>query len=307
VIKRLALSPEQIATLPDTYKQAINSGALAKEYDSNRRDQSFLPPDLFDPNGPWVALSIRGGDLIAPGHVNAFSGRSVFLVFMRLPEGRTATLDYLKSLASFRNPWLLDSETRRPVPNPAVPQFPAGTQLALVRRLVLIDANGAFQRTNIVEDVQIRVHRTLPSNIPNGVNLDRNEAREAMDVYEFKLSRLKLFAAENGGLRSLTKTDTEFPLFRSHGIDLFEENSGNLPLGRMLRVSLESCAQCHFRPGVHSIISRERVERIGRPENSELLPSWDANYEAEGTRFWKGRQFSWGLLQGLWNSQSAGP
>ena len=32
-IKRLALSPEQIATLPDTNKQAINSGSLPKAYD----------------------------------------------------------------------------------------------------------------------------------------------------------------------------------------------------------------------------------------------------------------------------------
>jgi hypothetical protein len=173
--------------------------------------------------------------------------------------------------------------------------------------MALIDVNGVFQRTNIVEDVQIRVHRTIPSNIPHGLNLNRNEALEALDVYEFKLNRPKLFAGENGGLRSLAKTDKEFPLFQSHGIDLFEENSGNLPLDRMLRVSLESCASCHFRPGVHSILSRARVDRIGIPENSELLPSWDPNYEAGGTKSWKGRQFSWGLLQGLWNSQSAEP
>ena len=104
VIKRLALSPEQIAALPDTYKQAIDAGTFAGDYDPNKREQSFLPPDLFDPKGPWVALSIRGGDLVARGHVGAFSGRSVFLIFMRLPGGRAATLDYLKTLASFRKP-----------------------------------------------------------------------------------------------------------------------------------------------------------------------------------------------------------
>jgi hypothetical protein len=68
----LALSPEQIAALPDTYKQASDTGAFPTAYDLNKREQSFLPPDLFDPKGPWVELSIRGGDLIAPGHVNAF-------------------------------------------------------------------------------------------------------------------------------------------------------------------------------------------------------------------------------------------
>jgi hypothetical protein len=135
VIKKLALSPEQIAALPNTYKQGIDAAAFAKAYDSTKRDHSFLPPDLFDPKGPWVALSMRGGGLVAPGHVNAFSGRSVFMIFMRLPGGREATLDYLKTLASFRNPWLLDPETQRPLPNPDLPQFPTGTQLALVRRM----------------------------------------------------------------------------------------------------------------------------------------------------------------------------
>jgi hypothetical protein len=300
VIKRLALSQEQITALPDTYKQAVDAGVFAKSYDSKKREQSFLPPDLFDPNGPWVALSIRGGDLVAPGHVRAFSGRSVFLILMRLPGGRAATLDYLKTLASVRNPWLLDPETQRPLPNPDLPQFPTGTQLALVRPMVLVDANGEFRPTKIIEDVQIRVHRTIPSFIPKGLDLGRNEARAALDVYEFKLTRMKLFARQDGGLHSLIKTDTEFPLFRSHDIDLFEENLDSI--NRMLRVSLEACASCHFRPGVHSILSRGRLESVAIPENSELLPSWDSNYEADGTKWWKRRQFSWGLLQGLWNS-----
>ncbi len=303
VIKKLALSPEQIAALPDTYRQAIDSGAFAKAYDAAKREQSFLPPDLFDPKGPWVELSIRGGDLVAPDHVNAFSGRSVFLILMRLPGGRAATLDYLKTLASFRKPWLFDPETRRPVPNPDLPQFPTGTQLVLVRRMVVIDAHGDFRPTNLIEDVQVRVHRTIPHSIPRGLDLDRNEARAALDVYEFKLTRTKLFAHKDGGLRSVTRSDTEFPLFRSHDIDLFEENF--TPLNRMLTVSLEACASCHFRPGVHSILSRTRLDGVAIPENSELLPSWDANYERDGTKSWKRRQFNWGLLQGLWNSQPA--
>ncbi len=302
VIKRLALSPEQIAALPDTYKQAIDAGAFAKTYDSNQREQSFLPPDLFDPKGPWVALSIRGGDLVARGHASFFSGRSVFMVFMRLPGGREATLDYLKTLAAFRNPWLLDPETQRTSPNPDLPDFPTGTQLALVRRMCLIDANGEFRPTNIIEDVQIRVHRTVPHFIPQVHDLNRTGARDTLDVFEFKLTRIKLFAHEDGGLRSLTKTDTEFPLFRSHDIDLFEQFGGD-PFDRMLRVPLAFCSSCHFRPGIHSVLSRG--ERFANPENSELLPSWAPNYEAEGTKWWKCRQFNWGLLQGLWNSPPA--
>lgn len=296
VIKRLALSSDQIAALPNTYKQATNSRAFASAHDPNKREQPFLPPDLFDQKGPWVQLSARGGEPIALAHAAFFSGRSVFLIFMRLPEGRAATVKYLKTLSDFPKPWLPDpQEPHRLLPNPDLPEFPSGTQLALVRGMVLIDSEGNLRPTNIIEDVQIRVHHTIPSEIPAVLHIGRNKAGDAMDVYEFKLSRPKLFANQSGGLRTLAKSDTEFPLFMSHGIDLFEETSSAFPLERMLRVSLQACASCHFRPGVHSMLSRR--------SNSEILMSWDLNYEAAGATGWKGRQYNWGLLQGLWKSR----
>ncbi|HET9711511.1 MAG TPA: hypothetical protein VFP64_06505, partial [Pyrinomonadaceae bacterium] len=164
VIKRLALSSDQIAALPNTYKQATNSRAFASAHDPNKREQPFLPPDLFDQKGPWVQLSARGGEPIALAHVAFFSGRSVFLILMRLPEGRAATVKYLKTLSDFPKPWLPDpEEPRRLLPNPDLPEFPPGTQLALVRGMVLIDSEGNLRPTNIIEDVQIRVHYTISS------------------------------------------------------------------------------------------------------------------------------------------------
>src|SRR5271166_1581167 len=44
VLRRLALTPEQIGSLPDNYAQAIASGEFAKEYDPAHRDRAFLPP-----------------------------------------------------------------------------------------------------------------------------------------------------------------------------------------------------------------------------------------------------------------------
>lgn len=38
----------------------------------------------------------------------------------------------------------------------------------------------------------------------------------------------------SGKTETVINTDTEFPLFRSHDIDLFEENFGEPPLNRML-------------------------------------------------------------------------
>ncbi|HEV2905576.1 MAG TPA: hypothetical protein VGW32_11030, partial [Pyrinomonadaceae bacterium] len=243
VIRRLALRPEEITKLPDFYQEAIKANAFPITYDSSKPSRPFLPADLFDQNGRWVMLSAGGGQPIARGHVAFASGRSVFLIFMRLPGGRAATLDYLKSVASFPKPWVADRNGPGGVmPNPNMPQFPAGTQLALVRKANVIDSDGNLRPTNIVEDIQIRVHRTIPKQIPDGVNLSDNPADTALDPFEFKLSRPKLFAGENGGLRAVPAGEEEFALLASHGID-FEQ-----------RETLRMCATCHFRPGVHSML-----------------------------------------------------
>lgn len=291
VIKRLALRPEVFARLPNSYDEAIRSKAFAPAYDPNKQAQPFLPPDLFDQNGPWVMISARGGQPVALGHVNFASGRSVFLVFMRLPGGRPATLDYLKSLAAFPSPWIRDPNTPMGVkPNPNLPEFPVGTQLALVRLANVIDSEGNLHPTNLIEGIQFRVHRAIPTDIPDMLNFSRHEAPAALDVFEFKLSRPKLFAHDGGGLRAVVTGEKEFALFQSHGMD-FEQ-----------REPLTMCATCHFRPGVHSMLSRGRLEP-GERQRVEVVPSWAVDYEATSTRYWKGKQYNWGLLQGLWRTQ----
>src|ERR1700678_1484196 len=73
-LRRLALTPEQIGSLPDNYAQAIASGEFAKEYDPEHRDRAFLPPDLFEPQGSWVELEGRGKPLpVAEQHDSFFS------------------------------------------------------------------------------------------------------------------------------------------------------------------------------------------------------------------------------------------
>jgi hypothetical protein len=46
VLRRLALTPEELKSLPDNYSQATASGAFAKEYDLANRQRPFLPPRL---------------------------------------------------------------------------------------------------------------------------------------------------------------------------------------------------------------------------------------------------------------------
>ena len=95
----MALTSKQIKSLPDNYTQAVASGNFAKTYDPAHRDRAFLPPDFFEQHGPWVQIEGAGDpEPVAPQHVSSVSGRSRFLVFIRLPEGRRATLEYLKTL-----------------------------------------------------------------------------------------------------------------------------------------------------------------------------------------------------------------
>jgi hypothetical protein len=167
--------------------------------------------------------------------------------------------------------------------------------------MLVIDQEGNLIPTGIVESVQIRVHRTIPLEIPKNLDTDRNVARSSLNVNEFKLSRAKLFAGESGGLRLVASDEKEFPLFQSHGIDLFEEIMLG-PIERNLRPVLASCASCHFRPGVHSVLSRTpsivllRVRDVRR----NLIPAVNSEYETRSTLAWKQSHDSWRRLRELW-------
>ncbi|HAF15687.1 MAG TPA: hypothetical protein DHU55_19175 [Blastocatellia bacterium] len=93
--------------------------------------------------------------------------------------------------------------------------------------------------------MQIRVHRVIPQEIPAGLNTDRNQARTSLDTYEFKLSRAKFFAGDSGGLRPVARDEKEFPLFQSHGIDLFELTGEQGSLERELRPVLNFSRAYH--------------------------------------------------------------
>ena len=304
VIRRLALPLAQIKSLPDTYRAASASGAFAPDYDPRDPDAPFLPPDLFQTEGPWVPLGVEGGATVAPSHVFGASGRSVFRVLISLPQGRAATLAYLKSVAAFKRPWVRDRRSPAdPRPNPRLPQFPPGTRLALVRQMLVIDERGEPVPTGVVESVQIRLHRSIPQVIPEAFDTDRDPARATLAVCEFRLSRARLFAGEAGGLRAVARDEREFPLFQSHGDDLFElqTDAGN-SFERHLRPVLAFCTSCHFRPGIHSVLSRmpDITQLRLRDVRRDLVPAPNHGQEAVITKTWKMRQEGWRLLRELW-------
>ena len=139
----------------------------------------------------------------------------------------------------------------RPALNPELPQFPAGTEVALVRRAILIDDQGELIPTRLVESVQLRHFRKVPD--PHDARAERGE--QDQDVYELQLSRKKLFAGEAGGLFS-PESDFLFVQLQSMGIDAFERadlhSSGASKLQGLVR---DSCSKCHSASGIFSLQS----------------------------------------------------
>lgn len=307
VIQRLALSDAEIAALPDNYATAaVNPD---------------LPQNLFAPDGNWVTARSNDSTFgpLASLHTEAFNGHSVFLVMVRLPQGREKTVDYLNSLRDFEGPLvyarLQMNHSHYLAINPDVPQFPVGTEWALVRRLCVIDRQGHIRPTSVIESVQLRRYdsidtlRVNPSNSPGAAS-----ERLAQQMFEFDMDRL-----HEGGLKALGIGDEDFLFvhFKSMGGDPFE-----LPFNNVERISnptsvrratLATCYQCHTSAGILSVASFNRekfssqtVQRLQAttelpPEIARsYTPPPNAQQEIDGTVRWKYRQFDWGLLQGLW-------
>jgi len=295
VIGRLALTPEQIKKLPDNYAAAVGSGEFAKRFDPERPDKPYLPPELFAADGPWVCVGRPDGP-VAPEHLeesgnNVFTN-SAFLLFLRLPAGRAATLDYLKRLRSFDQPLLVEvkaTERRldKYIPNPKLPPLPAGAEVALVRRALLIASTNTPAATGLTESVQLRVYREVPEMTPQALSAalhvdgsaHHRRARAWQSFQEFRLSRSLLFAGRAGGLRAVGPDERDFSTgFGSHTWDEFEFR-GYRPADRSFAEASQelikrTCFGCHSLPGVSSFNSffnyRNNLSDSDRPRPFSL-------------------------------------
>jgi hypothetical protein len=306
IIQRLALTAEQIKGLPDNYALALASRAFAEKHDPDHPERPFLPPDLLQKDGPWVEIVLdNGSNVTASRHVFDFGARSAFRVFLRLPEGRKATVDYLARLGDFPRPWLLNAESDRKRDllrlNPDLPQFPLGTQTALVRQMLLIDKEGELATTQVTESVQLRVFRMIVGAQPE---IRRPGEPDPQDTYEFTLGRAPLFAGKSGGLRPLGRDEKDFRTqLLVHGYDEFELQD-NLPFEKHMGQPMRSCLGCHDRPGIYSIRSYTGGDY---PRGPYYLPNLqegrDADTQGLLSAMRKREQYSWGLLRGLWQDQ----
>jgi hypothetical protein len=309
VLRGLALTPKEIEALPDNYGQAVSSGTFAKAYDPAHRERAFLPPDLFEPGGPWVSVGGNGQEPAAIDHVSTFSGRSRFLIFIHLPGGRQSTLDYLRTLWNFPQPWIpRKPQNEQAEVNHDLPQFPAGTQVALVRQMTLFDNGGNLVPAPITESVQIRVYRTITASKDEHFESDDiNQliARNGQDCYEIILSRPQLFASHAGGLRAVERDEREFLIFHSQGDDIFEPWTKDLiPIRKQMMPVYLGCATCHSAGGINSLESRGRLLKPNQLQHDTpgtYPPRW---WENDETITWKQNRYDWGLLNGYWSSAS---
>ena len=287
ILHRVALTKDEITSLPDNYKAAVDSGDFTRDYDPENPDRPFLPPDPFRIDGDWVFIGGNGGSPVvnvlsypvSKLHIEAFSGRSRFLEFIRLPKGRKATFDYLRSVWDFPEPWI----ARRSMValNSAMPQFPDGTEMLLVRQMNLFDRDGSLVSAPLTESVQIRVFR--------------NGQTASESAYELRLDRTKLFAGKAGGLRAVARDEQDFTVFNARGFD-WEQ-----------RKELDSCANCHsdLGLGIHSVRSIVSLLKPNPVEQDSEAFRSAQRYEATATLFWKESQYNWGLLDSYWKGEPA--
>jgi hypothetical protein len=260
IIRRLALSEDQIRKLPDNYEDAIRAHVFPTTYDPADPKRAFLPADLFDPKGSWVCLGEEHGRPVPSDHLEFFDGRSIFLVFFQVPGGRGKTLDYLAKLRDVPKTWganpdllpyLRDGQADLAglVPYPEPPQFPIGTRMALVRQIVLIDSHGNPTRPNLTESVQMRVYRAIHFDLGG-------TGTHSQDFFEFRVSREGLLSGHGGGLRAIVPGEKEFAFFRAHGNDVFESEAEKPESEE--GIVLLTCSSCHEFAGMHSFISYSR-------------------------------------------------
>jgi hypothetical protein len=294
VIRRLALTPEQIRALPDTFADAVAAQRFATQYDPVNPQRPFLPPDLFSAGGAWVCLSAYSEQPTAAVH---FTGRSRFLVFLRLPGGREATLEYLGRLRDLHAQPLLPGPGGFPgMLNLGLPQFPVGTAVALVRQAILIDSGGKLARTALTEDVQLRVYHAITPG-ERFMNYINGPSSHDQDFFEFQMSRPDLFTQKSGGLLAVRPGETAYATFSTHGVDPFEDKRGDRP-----GVVLNRCRSCHSDSGIHSVQSRLQWMKPWQNAGGQVVEeSRDAiMWETEATLEHKVQGPEFLLLRKLW-------
>ena len=241
-------------------------------------------------------------------HVFNFSGRSVFLVFVRLPEGRQATLDYFQTLWNFPQPWVPGPPpvaADQSQENPDLPSFPPGTQMALVRQMMLFDNQGNLAVSPITESVQIRVYREITAARSSMTCPAAAKSPDSgQDFFEIRISRPLLFSGRQGGLRATTRDEIELPTFQTiGGIRLANPPNRHGSTRRRFRPSCSCVSIAILAEGINSFNSLDSLLKPSRLQQETRDVNYGPRYWSESNAlWWKENRYDWGLLNGYWKA-----
>lgn len=278
LMKCVALPAETLRSFPD------NAAAAG---------EPAVPAGLFQPDGPFVLLaeSSADGTRLAPAHARAARDRSWFTVHLALPEGRAATLAFLAELGAFRDPLLAVERPGFRVYNPGLPALPEGTRVALVRRALLLDPDGAPIASPLVEGIEVRT--IVRAGAPPHGEFEAFQA-PAMAVLE----RDALLAGHGGGLRAVASGEVVTNLFRER----YHGDAATIAFR-------DTCANCHGGAGIATLNVWRRDEVgpcgpldgiAGRWPEPRLLEEGRAADAAAAAEFAKRGRADYGMLRAFW-------
>ncbi len=274
LIQRLALTRAQILALPNTRVATVKSGGFAERHDPRDRFKPFLPADLYSKESSWICLGEDKHPIPASQHTGKLNGRSMFLQFMRLPEGHTETLRYMEKL-----------KNRMEI-------FPVGTQFALIEQAFLISDDGELILSPLIVSIQLRAY----------LDVDRR-AREARPeatqcVAEFVMQPRQLMKG-TAVMRAMNPRDYRFEAGAPDGAGFSPYDpfgTGDISEGMPTITRLNLCMSCHGgKPGVRtrSFKSTRLFFKESSPEEiSKATSAQKRDYE------------QWKKLRELWRADS---
>jgi hypothetical protein len=266
VIKRLVLTKEEIAALPNPGQATAQSGDFSKQHDPKKKFQPFFPADLFAADSPWVCMGSEQRAIPGLAHTHMVGFRSAFLIYIRLPGGREETLAYLDKL------------------NERV-AFPTGTQFALVERAMLISDKGEPTLSPLVLNVQLRAHVKVDFDLKAGWPKDPTQC-----FAEFAAQPRNLMRGD-GVMRAIGPKEGRFKSL-CHTGDPFQCNGGP-----HVHLRLQSCMSCHRQPGLASLRSNYPSLKVREASPLKI---------GEATAAKKQGHHNWKTLLAIWLEEDDG-
>lgn len=305
-IRKLAMTREEILSLPSPLQATVAASVYSTAVDENDAMKPFLPEDLLDSEESWVCINRPDYAVPATLHAEAVSFRSAFLIFLRLPGARQETINYFAKLNAFGKPWLpgkqkpavnipehADLRGLELHANPQTPNFPAGTQVALVKQALLIDDSNELVLSPLIQSIQLRAYL----NVSIDSRLNNPVIGPSQAVAEFVLQPRQMMA---GGtpMRAVASREVRHTNTFEHS-DPFDNPRAN---NESFRPRLRTCMGCHPGAGIDSINSRKQLFQVSSLRPPRLTAGTPTEIGAATARE-KRKSYSWGLMQGLWSDQ----